>query len=219
VGRQKVKKVVIPMNMKDRLFRHKVRRTINHLTILTCVAASGDALCPMIVTSRKVPDDIYHGWHRPGKDLLIECNAKPYVDRPLLENFTGHQLIPHITALRTNPCYSKMKAVLLMDNCSAHVTPEIFGLLGENHVRIGTYAPHIINIFQALDRSFFDVFKTKDKFGWIRMMIRPLLRRYTNQSASSIRSRRPKTVLGALSRPGFRMAQELSYMSSNSREG
>jgi hypothetical protein len=164
VGRQKVKKAVIPMDMKDRLIQHKVRRTINHLTVLTCVMTSGDALCLMIITSRKVPDDIYHGGHRPGKDFLIERNAKPYVDRPLFENFIRHRLIPHITALRTDPCYSKAETVLLMDNCSARVTPEIFRLLGENHIKFITFAPHTRNIFQALDLSFFGVFKTKEKF-------------------------------------------------------
>jgi hypothetical protein len=54
--------------------------------------------------------------------------------------------------------------VLLTDNCSAHVNPEIFRLLGENHVKIVTFAPHTANIFQALDLSFFGVFKTKQKF-------------------------------------------------------
>jgi hypothetical protein len=164
VGRQKVKKIVILMGMKDRLIERKVRTTINHLTVLTCVAASGDALCPMMVTSHKVPDDIYHGGHRPGKNFLIERNAKPYVDRPLFENFIRHQLIPHIAALRTNPCYSKAEAVLLIDNCSAHVTPEIFRLLSENHVKIVIFAPHTTNIFQAIDLSFFGVFKMKEKF-------------------------------------------------------
>jgi hypothetical protein len=78
---RKSKKVVIPMDMKDRLIRDKVRNTIDHLTVLTCVPASGDALFPIIVTSRKVPDDIYRGGYHPGKDFLIERNAKPYVDR------------------------------------------------------------------------------------------------------------------------------------------
>jgi hypothetical protein len=78
-----------------------------------------------------------------------------------------------------NPSYSKAEAVLLMDNCSVHVTPEIFRLLGENHIKIVTFAPHPTNIFQALNLSFFGVFKTKEKF-WIRMTIRPLPRGYTN---------------------------------------
>jgi hypothetical protein len=50
------------------------------------------------------------------------------------------------------------------------------------------------------------------------MTIRPLPQRYTNESASSIQSRRPKTFVGALSGPGFRIAQELCHMSSNPRE-
>jgi hypothetical protein len=134
----------------------------------------------MIVTSRKVRDDIYHGGHHPEKDFLIECSAKLYVDRPLFENFIRRQLIPNITALQNNPCYSKTEAVLLMDNCSAHVIPEIFRLLGENHIKIVTFTQHATNIFRALDLSFFGVFKTKGSFGWIRMTIRPLPRRYTN---------------------------------------
>jgi hypothetical protein len=62
------------------------------------------------------------------------------------------------------PCYSKAEAMLLMDNCSAHVTPQIFRLLGENHIKIVTFALHTPNIFQAFDPSFFGVFKTKEKF-------------------------------------------------------
>jgi hypothetical protein len=34
---------------------------------------------------------LYHGGHRPGKDFLIQRNVKPYVDRPLFENFIRHQ--------------------------------------------------------------------------------------------------------------------------------
>jgi hypothetical protein len=121
----------------------------------------------------KQSKSLYHGGHCPGKDFLIKSNAKPYVDRPLFENFIRHQFIPYITALRTNPCYSKAEAVLLMDNCSAHVTPEIFTLLGENHIKIVTFARHTTNISSVcLER--------KKSFGWIRVTIKPLSRRYTN---------------------------------------
>jgi hypothetical protein len=52
------KSVIISMEMKECLIRQKVRRTINHLTVLTCVAASSEAFSPMIVISRAVPDNI-----------------------------------------------------------------------------------------------------------------------------------------------------------------
>jgi hypothetical protein len=94
----------MPMGMEDRLIRHKVRKNINHLTVLTCVAAGGDALCPVTVTSRKVLDDSAQGGHLPGKDFQIERSAKPYLDRAIFEPFIHHHLIPHTRAPRTVPC-------------------------------------------------------------------------------------------------------------------
>jgi hypothetical protein len=115
VGRRKVKKVIILMDMIDYFIQHKVRRIINHLTVLTCVAASGDALCPMTLTLRKVPDEIYQVGHRPSKDFLIKRHAKPDIDHMIFERFIRHHPIPHITALRIIPCYPKAEAVLVMD--------------------------------------------------------------------------------------------------------
>jgi hypothetical protein len=152
------------MDMNDRLIRHKVRRTISPLTALTRVAASRDALCPSVVTSSKGPYDIYQGGHCPGKDFTLGRNAKPYVDRAIFERFTRYQLISHITALGIIQCYSKAQVLSLMDDCSAYVTPDIFRFVGENHMTILTFAPHTINIFQALNLPFFGVFKTKEKF-------------------------------------------------------
>jgi hypothetical protein len=100
---RKSKKVVIPMDMEDYLIRHKVRKNINHLTVLTCAAAGENALCPVTVTSRKVPDDSSQCGHRPGKDFLIERSAKSYLDHAIFEPFIHHHLIPHITAPTTIP--------------------------------------------------------------------------------------------------------------------
>jgi hypothetical protein len=118
----------------------------------------------VIVTSRKVSDDIGQGGHREGKYFLIDGNAKPYVDRAIFEHFIRHDFIPHITALRTIPCYCKAEAVLLMGNCCTYAPPEIFRFLRENHIRIVAFASHTTNIFRALNLSFFGVFKTKEKF-------------------------------------------------------
>jgi hypothetical protein len=130
-------------------------------------------------------------------------NVHIYVDRPLFENFIRHQLIPHITALRTNPCYSRAEAVLLMDKCSSHVTPEIFRLLGENHIKILAFAPHTTNIFQALNLSFFGMFQTREKF-WMDQdddktftaMIRKLVRQFHSVAT-------PENIHGSFVRAGF----------------
>jgi hypothetical protein len=126
-----------------------------------------DALCTMTVTSRKAPDDIYQDGHRPGEECLIERNAKPYIDRAIFARFIRHHLLPHIMALRTTPCYSKDEAMLLVDHCIAHVTPEIFRFLGENHVNTVIFAPYTTNSFQTLDLYVFGVFKKRSS-GWIR---------------------------------------------------
>jgi hypothetical protein len=187
--------------------------------VLTCVVASGDTLFPMIVTLRKFPDDIYHGGHRPSTDFLIERNAKPDVDRPLCKSFIRHQPIPHITALRTNPCYSKAEAVLLMDNCSAHVTPGIFRLLGEFHIKIVTFTPHTTNIFQALDLCFFGVFKTKEKF-WMDQdddktftaTIHKLVRQFHSIAT-------PENIRGSFVKAGFSYSTgDIPYVLEFSRE-
>jgi hypothetical protein len=111
----------------------------------------------VIVTSRQVPDDIYQGEHRTGKYLLMGRNAKPYVDHTIFERFICHYLISHITALRNIPCYSKAEAVLVMDNCSAHITPETCRLLGKNYIEIVTFAPYTQKKFRSLISLFWCV--------------------------------------------------------------
>jgi hypothetical protein len=75
------KSVIVPIDMKDRFIRHKVRGTINHLTALTWVAVRGDALCFVIVALRKVPANSYHRGRRLGKDFYIQRNSKLDIDR------------------------------------------------------------------------------------------------------------------------------------------
>jgi hypothetical protein len=73
----------------------------------------------------------------------------------------------------------------MMDNCSSHVTSEIFIFRGQNHVKIVTFVPHATNVFQVIDVSSFGVFKTKEKF-WMEqdngetfaMTIRTIVRQF-----------------------------------------
>jgi hypothetical protein len=55
--------------------------------------------------------------------------------------------------------FTEETGVLLMDNCPGHVTDDIIGLLTEARVRVITFAPHITQIFQALDVTLFGVLK------------------------------------------------------------
>jgi hypothetical protein len=152
--------VIIPMDLKGRLIRHEARRAINHLTMLACVAANGDALRVVIVSSLKILDDIYHSGRRVGSNFVVGRNGKFYVDTPLFEGFIRHRFILYITSRSTIPCDPRVEAF--------HFTSpgDVFWLFGENHVKIVVFAPHKTNVFQALDLSFFGIFQTKEKF-WI----------------------------------------------------
>jgi hypothetical protein len=106
-----------------------------------------------------------------------------------------------------------------MNNCSAHVTPAIFRLLGENHIKIVTFAPHSTNVFQALDLSFFGVFKTKKKFQMdqddnktFAATIHELVRQFDSVAT-------PKNIRGSFVRAGFSYGTEtIPYVFEFSRE-
>jgi hypothetical protein len=53
------------------------------------------------------------------------------------------------------------EAVLLMDNCSAHISDEVVAVLTEARVRIITFAPHTTQIFQVLDLVLFGALKRR----------------------------------------------------------
>jgi hypothetical protein len=168
--------LAIPIDIKDRLIQHEVRQTINHLNVLTWVAASRGVLCPVIITWRKGPNNGNYGGHRPGKDFIIERNHKPYVDDPLFECFIRHRFVPSLRSMRTIPCHCRADAVLMMDSDTSHITGEIFRLLGEDDVKVITFSPPATNLFHARDLSFFSVFKTKDTFGCSKATIKRVLR-------------------------------------------
>jgi hypothetical protein len=52
--------------------------------MLPWVAVSSEPLYPVVVTSGKVPDDIYCNGYRPGKEFVIQRNSMLDVDGPLL---------------------------------------------------------------------------------------------------------------------------------------
>jgi hypothetical protein len=106
-----------------------------------------------------------------------------------------------------------------MDNCSAYVTPEIFGFLGESHIKIVTFAPYATNIFQALDLSFFAVFKTKEKF-WMDQDDDKTFIATIHKSVRQFHSvATPKSIRGSFVRAGFSYSTgRIPYILEFSRE-
>jgi hypothetical protein len=58
----------------------------------------------------------------------------------------------------------EVRAVLLMDNCSPHMTPAVIELLLTAHLRVVTCAPHPTQIFYILDLTLFGALKTRGEY-------------------------------------------------------
>jgi hypothetical protein len=73
--------------------------------------------------------------------------------------------LPYVDELRSNEKFADKEVVLLMDNCSIDIQAETVQTLAEDRVKVITFPPHTIHIFQCLDLSLFGNLrkKTNDK--------------------------------------------------------
>jgi hypothetical protein len=131
---------------------------VEHISIVTCISASGACLTSDIVISQDSAP-----LHRAlevtgmqiGKHLILKRPDKPYVNSDLFENYTRTVFRHHLLATRQMYDFGEEDAVLLMDNCSPHVASAVLTLLSNARVRIVTFAPRTTQIFQILDLTLF----------------------------------------------------------------
>jgi hypothetical protein len=57
--------------------------------------------------------------------------------------------------------YEAYEAMLLMDNCSNHISDDIIAILTHEQIRNVIFAIHTTQIFQILDVMLFDVLKKR----------------------------------------------------------
>jgi hypothetical protein len=100
---------------------------------------------------------------RMGSERILRRRDKPDMNAGLFAEYISKVFLPHIARVRSHPRFSNEQAVLVMDNCSVQVRPDILQILADNHVKVITFPPHTTNIFQCLDLSLFSVLKKKMK--------------------------------------------------------
>jgi hypothetical protein len=96
---------------------------------------------------------------RLGVDRVLRQRSKPYVSAVLCLEYVNNIFIPYLNELRESEQMNACEAVLLMDNCSPHVSDDIVAVLTNARVRVITFAPHTIHLFQMLDVVLFDALK------------------------------------------------------------
>jgi hypothetical protein len=150
---------IVPTWMPEGSIHFSVTRKIKHQTMLVSINAAGEALCPLIVTSDPATKGVFRDGIEEDVDLKVHVGRSAYVDAEIFYCYISDVLIPTIRDYRQANGIPDASAVLLMDNCAAHLKPETVQLLSENLVKIITFPPHTSGIFQMLDLVFFGAFK------------------------------------------------------------
>jgi hypothetical protein len=122
---------------------------------------------PYIIKSQNSPavqEQLRQHGVRFGRDLILKSTHRPYVSAENFLEYVRTVFLPYLVCVRGLGAFPAEKAVLLMANCSAHVTDDVIRLLTEARVRVITFAPHTTHIFQVLDLTLFGVVKRRPRY-------------------------------------------------------
>jgi hypothetical protein len=154
---------IIPTSLHAGRVHFAVTPKVKHQTMLVCVSADGDALCPLIATSDRSTLGVFRDGIEPNVHLRVRVGRSAYVDKVIFHDYIRDVLVPKIENIRATVATPDAPAALLMDNCSTHLGEETIRLLTDANVRVPTFPPHTSGIFQMLDLVFFGVFKRAKK--------------------------------------------------------
>jgi hypothetical protein len=100
-----------------------------------------------------------------GRPLILKHRDDPCVNAELFEDYLRRVFLLHLMITRMVKDRREEDALLLMDDCSSHLTPPVIELLSTTRVRVVvvTFAPqpHTTQILQVLDLALFSVLKRR----------------------------------------------------------
>jgi hypothetical protein len=92
---------------------------------------------------------------------VLQQRPKPYASRKLFLEYIKTIFVPYLNELQDSEEFEACEAVLLMANCSLHISDDVVAVLAQARVRIIAFATHAINIFQVLDMVLFGALKKR----------------------------------------------------------
>jgi hypothetical protein len=113
----KTKKVGVPAAMLGQTIHHGVSRKVKHISVIVCVSAAGASLRPYIVTSQNSPVVQEHLKKQGvcfGRDTILKCNQKPYINPGIFLDSIRIIFLPYIDMLRDLAVFAQELAVFLM---------------------------------------------------------------------------------------------------------
>jgi hypothetical protein len=131
---RKTRKVFVPATMEGQTIHHGVSRNVKYISMIACVSAAGESLPPDVVTSQNFPpvqEQLRKHGVRFGRNLILKSNSRTYVNAEIFPDDIRSVFLPYVIGLRSLAGLGAEDAVLLIDNCSAHVTDDVIRLLTE----------------------------------------------------------------------------------------
>jgi hypothetical protein len=216
---RKPRRVIVPHQERRQRIQYSVPRSQKRISCIAGISMAGDTLMPLLVIHRKtIDEDVWlEGW-RDGQDFLLRSNDTSYVTRDIFKEYLTSVFLKYVATVRESMNLSDSPAVLLCDNCTAHIDDEIKVLLAQNNVRLITFPPHTSHLFQPLDLVTFGVFKRehgdlmaklpKGSQVWQITKLMKALERATDSSTNRAAFRRAGLVLNPAVFPPVAMVRD-----------
>lgn len=157
---RKKKRVIVPLSTPKKQVHYAVKRSEKRVSIVSTISMAGDTLMPLIISHRKRPDKkLEETGLREGDDFMIEYQKSCFVTKEIFSKYVQSVLFPYIENIRKLKDFGTETAVILCDNCSAHVSDDLLEKMKERNIRLVTFPPHSSHLFQPLDLVTFGMFK------------------------------------------------------------
>eukprot|EP00058_Branchiostoma_floridae_P018305 XP_002603794.1 hypothetical protein BRAFLDRAFT_86625 [Branchiostoma floridae] len=126
----------------------------DHITVLECASADGNAIPPLIIFSKNFPSSAYKLDGPP--NALYASTSSGFIEAPVFLNWLKSGF--HRFASQERP------VLLLADQHSTHITFEVLEFAITHDIIILTFPPHATHILQPLDAKAGPFLAMKTKF-------------------------------------------------------
>jgi hypothetical protein len=132
------------------------------MSIITYTTTTGESLTAYIVTSQHsdpIRKRLTSRGVRLGVDFILRHRSKPYVNGKLFLEFVNTIFIPYLNELWDSEELEACEAILLMANCSPHMSDNVVAVLISVRMRIIIFTSPTIHIFKVLNVILFGALK------------------------------------------------------------
>jgi hypothetical protein len=186
-GGCKTKRAVVPASLRGQTIHHGFNRNLKHVTIVPCVAASGEYLTAYVLISRDsksrraylqklgIKSDVH---------LTVQRSHRADGNGKIFAKDITSVFVPDMAKVRSEREIEQKEAALLIDNCAGHFISEVMDMFTTARVGIVAFVLYTRQILQFLDLTLFGTFKRVGKYHWpfnnLRSTFRFIYRLYMN---------------------------------------